>query len=314
MTLNKIVTEIWNNLGAPSDLDPDSDISNGGSPMLWHVANLAQQRIASYKTLRGRIFRLNNLTGEMYFKSTIIEGTLDAVGTTTTIVFPTADVGSGDDRYNGWIVKKGSEYKLIVDYDTSTHTATVHEAFNTVPTSGDTYGLYKKFNLLLDSDHDWVDEHITLPSESDRWRSEGNLLEVIKISDLDDERNLKKATRGKNFVGIHTSTGDPTRWYRFGNKLYFNYAPEEEKWFKLEYYRLPTKMELSTYEPEIPEQFQYAIILWGTEWGYRREGESNEKYSTKRDFQEFMEQTISGMDVEDEREFTGGTLNLNRRG
>ena len=314
MTLDTIVTEIWKNLGEPSDLDPDSDVSDGGNPMLWHVANLAQRRIASYKSLRGRIFRLNNLTSDMYFKSTIIEGTLTAVGTVSTIVFPTADVGDGDDRYNGWVVKKGTEYRLLVDYDEGTLTGTPHEDFDTAPAIGDTYGLYKKFSILLESDHAWAGEHLILPSVTDRWRSDGNLLEVLKITDLENERTLEKATRGKDFVGMQTSIGDPSKWYRFGNKLYFNCACEEEKWFKLEYYRLPTDMTLSTSEPEIPEQFQYGIILWGTEWGYRREGESNEKYSTKRDFIEFMEQTISGMDVEDEREFSGGVLNLGRRG
>ena len=314
MTLETIANEIWKNLGEIPDLDPATDTSNNGEPMLYHVANLAQRRIASYKNLRGRIFRLNNLVGEMYFKSTIIEGTLDVNGSTSTVVFPSGDVGAGDDRYNGWIVKVNNTFRVIMDYDASTRTATVHEDFSTAPASGDTYGLYKKFSLLLESDHAWAGEHITLPAVTDRWRSEGNLLEVLKISDLEDERNLKKATRGKDFVGIQTSTGDPTRWYRFGNKLYFDYAPEKEKWFKLEYYRLPTEMTLSTDEPEIPEQFHYGIILWGTEWGYRREGESNEKYSTKRDFIEFMEQTISGMDVEDEREFSGGKLNLDRRG
>lgn len=313
MDLDTIANEIWKNLGEIPDLNPATDVSDGGNPMLHHVANLAQRRIASYKTLRGRILRLNNLVGEMYFKSSIIEGTLDAAGSTTTVVFPSGDVGAGDDRYNGWIVKVGTSYKIIMDYDTATRTATVHEAFSTAPASGDTYGLYKKFSILLESDHAWAGEHLILPTVTDRWRSEGNLLEVLKIEDLEDGRSLSKATRGEGFVGIQTSTGDPTRWYRFGNKLYFDYAPEEEKWFKLEYYRLPTEMALGTDSPEIPEQFHYGIILWGTEWGYRREGESNEKYSTKKDFQEFMEQTISGMDVEDERSFTGGKLNLGRR-
>lgn len=308
MLLSEIRNEIWNNLGKLTDLDPSSDVSYGGSPYLNYVVNMAQRRIASYKTNRGHIMRFNTLKGEMFFKNTIIEGTLDAAGTTTTIVFPSADVGTGDDRYNGWVLKTNSEYRIIVDYDTATRTATLHDALSTAPASADTYALYKKFSYLLPSTHTWVSEHIQLPATSDRFLNDGNFLEVLKIEDLDKERKLIKAKRGRSFVTLQTSTGDPQKWYRYGNKVMFDFAPDEEKWFRMEYYRLPFDMSADTDEPEIPEEFHYALVLWGTEWGYRREGESNEKYSTKLDFKEFMEQTILELDIADEREFSYGSI------
>ena len=311
MTLSELRLEIWNNLGKPTDLDPASDVSYGGVPYLTYVANMAQRRVASYKTNRGHIMRFNTLKGEMYFKNTVITGTLDAAGTTSTVVFPSGDVGAGDDRYNGWVVKTGSEYRIIVDYVTSTRTATLHDTLSTAPASGDSYELYKKFSYFLPSTHAWVSEHIQLPGTSDRYLNDGNFLEVLKIEDLDQETKLKKAQRGRSFVTLQTSTGDPQEWYRYGNRLIFDYAPEEEKWFRMEYYRMPLNMSAAEDEPELPEEFHYALVLWGTEWGYRREGESNEKYSTKLDFKEFMEQTLQELDISDEREFTYGSI---RRG
>ena len=308
MTLSEIRLEIWNNLGKLTDLDPATDGSYNGGPYLTYVANMAQRRVASYKTSRGRIMRFNTLKGEMFFENTIIEGTLDANGTTSTVIFPNADVGTGDDRYNGWVLKINGTYRILVDYVTSTRTGTLHEVLSTAPAIGDTYALYKKFSYLLPSTHAWISEHIQLPATSDRFLNEGNFLEILKIEDLEQERKLTKATRGRSFVTLQTSTGDPQKWYRYGNKLIFDYAPEEQKWFRMEYYRLPLDMSSDSDEPELPEEFHYGLVLWGTEWGYRREGESNEKYSTKLDFKEFMEQTILELDISDEREFTYGSM------
>ncbi len=308
MTLEEIRLEIWNNLGKLTDLDPATDVSYNGGPYLTYVANMAQRRIASYKTSGGRIMRFNTLKGEMFFENTIIEGTLDADGTTSTVIFPNADVGTGDDRYNGWVLKINGTYRILVDYVTTTRTGTLHEVLSTAPAIGDTYALYKKFSYLLPSTHAWVSEHIQLPATSDRFLNEGNFLEILKIEDLEQERKLTKAKRGRSFVTLQTSTGDPQKWYRYGNKLIFDYAPEEQKWFRMEYYRLPLDMSSDSDEPELPEEFHYGLVLWGTEWGYRREGESNEKYSTKLDFKEFMEQTILELDISDEREFTYGSM------
>lgn len=308
MNLGEIRNEIWNNLGKLTDLDPSSDTSYDSGPYLTYVANMAQRRVASYKTTRRHIMRFNTLKGEMFFKNTIIEGTLDAAGTTSTIIFPSGDVGTGDDRYNGWVLKTGGEYRIIMDYDTATRTATLHEVLSTAPASGDAYGLYKKFSYLLPSTHAWVSDHIQLPTTTDRYLNEGNFLEILKVEDLVQNNKLTKAQRGKSFVTLNTSTGDPQKWYRYGNKLIFDFAPEDERWFRMEYYRMPKDMVADTDEPELPEVFHYALVLWGTEWGYRREGESNEKYSTKLDFKEFMEQTIQELDISDEREFSYGSI------
>jgi hypothetical protein len=308
MLLEEIRNEIWQNLGKPTDLDPSSDTSYNGGPYLTFVANMAQRRVASYKTQREHIMRFNTLKGDMYFKNTIIEGTLESDGTTSTVILPSGDVGAGDDRYNGWVLKINGTYRLIVDYVTSTRTGTLHEDLSTAPATGDTYSLYKKFSYLLPSGHAWVSEHIQLPATTDRYLNDGNFLEILKIEDLDQNRKLVKAKRGRSFVTLQTSTGDPQKWYRYGNKLIFDFAPEEEKWFRMEYYRLPIDMIVDSDEPELPEEFHYALVLWGTEWGYRREGESNEKYSTKLDFKEFMEQTLQELDIADEREFSYGSM------
>ena len=310
MTLEEIRNEIWKATGELTDLDPSTDTSYNGGPYLNFVIKMAQDRIASYKTMRGRILRFNHLIGEMFHKEAPISATLASDGTTSTIVLPSTSFDGNDDQYNGWIVKSGGEYRLIMDYVGSTYTATLNDDLSTAPAAGDEITVYKRFAYLLPSVHPWAADHIVLPSTTDKYRADGNLFEILNIDDINENTHLAHSQKGKTFVTQLTTIGDPTSWYRFGNKIYFDSAPDEAKWFRLEYYRMPLEMTLDADEPDLPEPFHYAIVLWGIEWVYRREGESSEKYSTKRDFVEFMEQTLMAVDVQDERNFTRGVLRL----
>jgi len=308
MTLADIRNQIYWNSGNSTDLNPATDTSYNGGPILTWCCNEAQRQIATWKDpVTGRHTRFRNLVSDLFFKSKVIEGTLTSVGTTTTVVFPAADVGTQDDRYNGWVVEINSEMKLIVDYVGSTYTATVHDAFSSAPAVDDTYKLMKRFSLLLPSGHDWLSsptgEHITLPSESDTSRAEGNLYEVLKIEDIDNTRVLDKAERTDSIPEYINSSGDPTVWWRFGNKLYFDTNVDTDSlWYRMEYYRLPTEMSDATDEPEIPEPYHYAMVLWGTAWVYRRKQESSDLYSVSRELETFMRNRVGEFDSEMERE------------
>lgn len=289
MDLEFMRNEIWQNIGEPSDLDPSSDTQYDGAPLLNFVVNEAQRAIANWKDpVDNATIRIDNLKGEFHFKSTIIEGTITDVGTTTTVVLPSGDVGSQDDRYIGWIVKVGSEHRYIVDYDGGTYTATVSEAFSTAPAVDDEYGLYKNFFYLAPSTFAWVSDHIQLPASLNSPQSEGNFGTILRIEDLEQARYLERAKEKSSYISNLVSYGDPTSFYRFGNKLYFNYVQDEEKWFKMEYYRLPYELSSASDESELPEHYHYGIVLWGIWWGHKRAQENSMAYSAKNDFRDFM--------------------------
>jgi hypothetical protein len=299
MTLEEIMDDVWRAAGEPPDLNPDTDIRYGGSPLLMWVANQAQNTIASWKDRdTGGKPKILEICGELFFQSTLISGTLDEDATDEdTIVLPSTDVGAGDDQYNGWIYSDGTEYMLITDYVGSTNTITLHDELSTTPSSGDSYYLYKRFFLILPSTDTWASEHITRPSAGTLFHGEGQLIVPTKIEDMESKRTLEKARREDGFLNTQTSTGDPTLWYLFGNRVVFNYAPEEVKWFRMEYKRLPTPMTSTSDVPEIPEMFHYGIVLWSLEWVFRHFGETGDKYSTKLDFNDFMRSTVSTMEL-----------------
>jgi hypothetical protein len=311
MDLDLIRDEIWRALGEPTDLDPDTDTTYNNGPLLTFVTNEAQRHVANWKDpVSGRHIRIRNLFATLYYSSTTVTDSIASSNNTTfpyTVTFTGSNVGSNDDQYNGWILEMTSgdedgKLQIITDYVGSSLTATIHEVYGTGVAAADTCKLYKRFEYLLPSTDNWVAEHIQLPAESNNYRSEGNLIEVLKITDIAESRVLERALRTDNFPNFNLSHGDPNKWYRYGNRIFYDINVDEQKFFEVEYYRNPTEMSDATDEPELPEQFHYAIVLWGIWWGFKRSLETNMAYSAKKDFEDEMRRLKSQYDVQDERE------------
>jgi len=313
-TLTQLRAEIYANLGNPSELDPDVD-----STKLDQICNEGQRQLALWRDpITGRMSRFRSLMAELYFKPKVITGTVGAGSTTSTVVLDT-EVGTQDDRYNGWVVEIGGIIKYITDYTGSTRTATVHALYGTAPAAGVAYKLYKRFWLFIPSTDPWASspsgEHIVLPTTSTIYRAEGNFVEILRMQDLTQHRYIEQAMRSDDFMEFIDSSGDAQEWYRFGNKLYVDTNIDEaDRSYRLEYYRLPTDMSADSDTPEIPEMFHYGIILWATAWGYRRAQESSDLYSTNRELVDFMRSTLSQYHIGSERGSYWSRLRNDRMG
>lgn len=311
MTLAQLRTEIWQQAGEPSDLDPTTDVQYNGGPLLTWAVNEAQRQIAFWKDpVTHAILRFRSLEGEMFTQWLTVTGTLDADGTTTTVVLPSGSVGDQDDRYNGWLITIGSDTKMVVDYVGATLTATVHEAFTSAPLTGTTFTLAKRHGIFLDASHPWQVDHITLPSTTNRFQATGNLFEVLKVEDLSTQRTLVKAPRGETYLSKAFTAGDPSFWYRSGQKLMFDTAVDPARWLRLVYYRGPTDMVNATDQPELPEPFHWAMVLWGISWAARRQGETSEKWTTDSDLTSLMRSLKSQYEMEFEQDDDAGVLQV----
>lgn len=304
--------QVWENLGEPTDLDPTEDISHQGGPLLRWVINEGQRQVASWKDPQTRAqLRLRNLFSSLYFQMKTAEGTLTVDAPSAVEVDlddGTPIIGGTGQRYRGWILEIGGVREVIMDYS-DLRVATLMRPLPVTPSAGDSFKLYKNFVYLMQPGAANVDVHLQLP-EQNYDRQEGNLIDVLKVLDLQDRSALSKATHGQNFIRNLGQTGTPRSWYRFGNRLVMDSAPLEPRWYEMEYYRMPSELTELTQESELPEQFHYGIILWCTEWGLRRSRETDEKYSTKRDFTDFMRTVKSQYDVEFERSSDYGTMEV----
>ena len=316
MEKSEIYNQIWMGLQEPTDLDPDedtqySDVNDTTGPLLLWVVNQAQRKVASWKDpVTGRRTKIRSLMNSLYYGSTYFEDSLtfssgDNDTYPPTITVTSDDLSSShDDRYNGWILEDAhGERAIVVDYVASTKTLSYHTAFGTAPTTDDTLSLYKNFDYLLPSDHNWVSDHISLPDTDDYSLAGGNLLEVLNVVDMESRNILKPATRDSLDVDVNLATGDPQTWRRFGNKIIYDVGVDSGRQFKMEYYRMPRNLTHTDadVELEIPEVYHWAVVLWGIWWGHKRAGESARAYSAKKDFQDEMREIVGQYHIANER-------------
>lgn len=309
MTLEQLRNEIWQQIGEPTDLDPASDTQYNGGPLLTWVANEGQRQVATWRD-GPRIFRHPQLYGEMFFRTWMLTDTTpDQTGLAANeILLPTATTGSYDDEYNGWLVECDGVQKVIMDYTGGAHVAILDSDWGTTPVIGGVLKLMSRAYMLCDAAHPWASEHITLPVISDRWRAEGNFMEVLKLEDVTNQQEITRAPRIESYLTNMTSTGDPGSYFRRGNRIYFDQAPDERLWIRMEYYRTPTDMSADDDEPEISEQFHYGIALWGMWWGYKRAGDNASAYGAKRDLADMMGRVVVHDDIKDDRRSDAGRL------
>ena len=299
MTLADLRNEVWKGLGESSDLDPSSDVQLSGSSWVDVFINEGQRAIAFWKQKsNGKRLRIPSLLSSLNFHATVIEGTLGVDGTTLLVTLPAADIGSEADRYNDWILEINGEKRIVVD--SATYVLTLAEAFTTAPATGDTYKLSKNFYYLLPSTHAWVSDHISLPVVNDVYRAEGNLLKVIGVYDISDRSSLEYVGDKESY--FTDELGTPSSFALYANKIIFDVGNDESRWYKVEYYRTPKNMILSTDIPEIPEIYHYAIVLYALSTGFARLQDFQASYKFSSDFDDFLRSRLSMDEMVSERQ------------
>lgn len=308
MTLELLRDEIWQQTGEPSDLDPATDTQYDGGPLLTWVVNEAQRQVAFFKDkVTGRVLRFKELYGDMFFQSYYVEDTLTESATSTTEVELPADYGAEESRWNGAILEISGEKRVIVGYSGS-RIATVHRAFTTAPSAGDSFTLYKSGYLMIPAGHAWSGENIALPTEIADV-AVGNFFHPLKVIDVYGGTELEVAPMKQAYLDL-TKTGTPTEWYVYGKKIIFDSAPDDERWYKLEYYRAPYNLVDDEDEPEIPEPYHYAIVLWGVWWALRRQQAPTEAWQAWNNFVEFLRFSVEVGEIANERYNDYGTMRV----
>lgn len=303
-TLAQMRTEIWEAVGKPTNLDPETTV---GLNRLNLVINEAQRQVAKWKDPQtGRRMMLNCLYASTNFFARSLTGTINNIG--TNLAYLETDLlqtGDSSGRYNNWIVEDVTtgEKRIIVDHIVtgSTNSFWTDNAFTTAPLIGNNLLIYKGFFPILQPAHAWYTDGIGFSPALTNHLGPDNLLEILAVSDLERQKKLGVGESKNHFIDRYTNTGDPGKWERFGNVIELDINIREERWFRLEYYRMPTTLTDNTDTPEIPETLHWAMILWGMSWGYRLRQENSSFYSTMRNFDDEMRKSVTDFMVGNDR-------------
>ncbi|MFH1626294.1 MAG: hypothetical protein ABID54_14235 [Pseudomonadota bacterium] len=321
MTLQQMIEEVYERAGEPSNLEPYTSsgdtttfsLGTTGAGKILRALNRAQDRVVGYKSKGGYRVRFHDFFEFAYFNTVIREFQLSAANNSTfpytiTLATETDTPSTTADAYNGWVVEMTSgdadgDIRAILDY-TAGLVATVQDDFSSDPAAADTCKLYKDFVRMLSSSHTLVGDNMAKPTR---------FFEILKITDLENKMELADAQRHKHYIEHLTTPGEPNEWYRYGDYIFFNGPVDTERWFRMEYYRLPAEFTTSsatTAESEIPAPWHEAIVLGALEWAFGWLGEPASKYSYKRDFEDYMQQSIGPTEVSIDRKNIFGSVRI----
>jgi len=304
MTVEEMLIELHSQLGKPSDLDPYAadgetvDIGSEGAVRLLQWLNRAYRRILTWRFKNGRIIRFRCTEREVYFAGVSLTGTA-AAGAAQTITFD-AVAEAVADFYNGWAIEitggTGSGQKrLIVDYSAA-RVATVATAWDTTPDATSTYCVTKNVYNFVDAGA--ADAAVNIPLSPTE-----ELIAVMQITDLEDNSVLTRADRTAQFTSIETTIGSsPSVFADVTGGLIFDTTVPDGRYYRIRYFGMPATLTALTDEPEIPQAFQEAVLLWAVWWGLRRQQEFAGAYSTKRDLEDTLETAIQQFDRGSDRD------------
>lgn len=320
MTYEEIAWMAWEMLGEPTDLNPDAVPVNVNSPYATNeerwifMLNRAQDAIATFKSGNGRMFRYKNDSTLVAFELPQLDKTLTAAAAVGARTLQFASTAEGDNFYAGWVVcadenNPENAYRVLGSDDNATNITLyldypVRRGF----ANGATLKMANTNVNLRGND-------LSGTPQAER------VFEVLdtKVVMFDEDNASESTTVQLNplpRVGLNQLTdyfGVPGYWNRQGNTLRLDRVnPIDTTYVYVDIKRMPTERTLFTEEPDIPEQFHYAMVLWVVGWGQTRASDYEARKDYRGQLREFMETTMTDYMVEFERNGRiGGKVRMN---
>jgi len=287
--LSDLTTELWEELGKPAPLDP-STATGKARLVLW--VNKAYKKVLFWKFPDGTQLRFKACEAVTYFQSVSVSGTI--VSATATAVQLDANALNDVNHYVGWVIMvNGGNPRLIVGQD-GNRTVTVHDSYGTTVPSG-TYTLIKRFFKFCASSDPAVSENIALDPTT-------QIIEVLKVTDIKRYWDLQPALRSDPFSFTQLVQSYPRQYVHFGDQIIMDYPAFPGIWYRMEYVFEPPDLVNDDDEPQMPDFWQDAIIMWAVYRGQRWMEDFSAAYMTKRDLMDFMSLTRQQDEMSKERE------------
>lgn len=288
MTLDEAAKKVFIGLGAGSDLNPYQsdgitfDTSSDGFTFILSWLNAGQRAISTWKFRNGMRVRFKELENYVDYSFVPISGTLPSgqASPYKTISLPAA-TGGVSNAFKDYVLTVGTESFYVLS--STTDSVTIQVGFTTDPSS-------KAF--VLSPRH--VDINTT------------NFPRMLSVSDVQDYTNrasIVYTSRPMEILKLEASTGQPSRFTRFGKKFVFDVAPDADLQVRAYGYFYPEPLATDpTAELALPEAFHDCIVLYALYWGYRHNEENSSMAATWANLDNMMMALRSGFEFEQEGE------------
>jgi len=132
----------------------------------------------------------------------------------------------------------------------------------------------------------------------------------LKVVDIDEGREVTLDERTEGYDNIITEKGDPGKYYLFGNRLWFDYCVDEEKYFRMEYLKIPADLTSADANKQLPfpAQFHDVVEMLALRIALKWDQDYTSAYSIKRDIEDDMRMLIDPYERSTERQEAGAEV------
>jgi len=293
VTVQEMITEIWDATGRFDDLNPYSDpptnstfsIATTGAQRILGYINRGYKAILFWRFPSGAQIVFPSTQAKLYFTTNTITGTISSSGDNS-IVVDTISIAPDDDLFNGWLLEitggtGEGQFRTIIDTDLASSTITVAKNWDTTPDATSEFTLYHHEYKVVNTADTGSSYHIAMSSVNTFYAPQ-------TLHDLNNQRTLNLSPNQWSMSGQRLNTGIPSVFFWDQGSIWFDVAPDTGISYELEYRYVPADLTTATESPSVPEPWHMPIVYWAMHEVYRRHQESNEAYAVKRDLQDMM--------------------------
>lgn len=287
MTVQELVEQVYLQTGELTNYNPfadtgDFDITSSGARRILNLLNAGQRATVTWKNGR-KLFHWTGERIQVPLTRTVAQYEAQTGTTSDTIYTPTTFPATGE---VGAFVVFGGEVRQIIE-----HTGGYIILDDELP------GMEAEAEFTL------TRGYLTIPAE--QW-----WLSIDQAAVLPERAILVRAGNEELFIGPRPQYGAPSVFKRSGARIYLDAINEDLTRFMFAVTAGPAVLSEADQEPELDEQFHYALMLWASAQVYGAVQEHAMKDSLMREWHEFMTTTQDVLYLEDNQRVrtTGGII------
>lgn len=316
MELQKIIQDVYEALGEPSDLQYKDDLDNiditlPGWLRLVDTVNAACLALSVWKFPDGRTVRFRYLEDVAQLE-TIFETVTLTQATTNSNILTVSLTNMTVNFYAGFAVKVlNTSYRVRYSQASTLVPGSVDlmiDATISVPTATAVEVSSREYFFANQTLNPFTQVPVGIVYNA----ANGVPLEIIDVFDLETNSSLNLLKKYDPLIALSPNFQIPSQYYKLAKGLRFESFPNKKKNYAIRYVRGPKLLTyaLLTAEPELPEQFHGAIVLYCLWWGYRRMQENDSAYATKQDLVEMLRRIRTEYDLQGEYTSHQFTINM----
>lgn len=278
-TFGQIKEVVWKNLGEPDDLTPYYNSETPGvnrvgatlasDSLLGLYVNKAQLAVSTWSDpVSSRKYRWKGSKKNYFLYGELETGTVVSGSEWIIQVSSDMSVEVGD------AIEVNDEIRYVMDV--VGQEITLAEDLSSAPSAGDVVTRYPTYLTISDVD----------------------ILEVLKVEDLTNSTTLERFDKSETDLFSLDDPGEPTKWDKRGDRLYFDKPIDGRYRFRLFVYKQPVDMSNDSQYSELPNQVEYGIILKSMQYGFLHMNEEMSASYAYNDFNKFMRTTQDEWDMD----------------